>query len=121
MTGDKTLSSLVEAYNARNTEYSVSELGIPGLRHFVYKSRTQVQITLPIFEDPYHRASERNRSNFLLSYDLTLILFCCRIITIYQVLHDSIHAKSGQDEGLKLQYLRTETESVMGWVSALED
>lgn len=120
MTGDKTLSSLVEAYNAGTTEYSVSELGIPGLRHFVYKSRTQVQITLPTFEDPYHQATERNRSGFLFNYDLTLTLFHCRIVTIYQVLHDSIHAKSGQDEGLKLQYLRTETESVMGWVSVSE-
>jgi len=100
MSNDKTLNSLVEAYKARTTEYSVSELGIPGLRHFVYKSRTQVQITLPVFEDPYHQGSERKR-----------------IITLYQVLHDSIHAKSGQDEGLKLQYFRTETESVLGWIT----
>ena len=40
-----------------------------------------------------------------------------RITTLYQTLHDSIHAKSGQESGLKLQYIRTDTESVMGWVS----
>jgi hypothetical protein len=75
MNNDKTLNSLVEASNARKTEYSVSELGIPGLRHFVYKSRTQVQITLPVFEDPYHQATERKRSDFLCIKKLLLILF----------------------------------------------
>ena len=39
-------------------------------------------------------------------------------MTLYQVLHDAIHAKSGQEAGLKLQYIRTESESVMGWVCA---
>lgn len=75
MTSDKTLDSLVEASNARKTEYYVSELGIPGLRHFVYKSRTQVQITLPVFEDPYDQTSERKRSGLLYSHDVTLIRF----------------------------------------------
>lgn len=40
-----------------------------------------------------------------------------RLTTLYQTLHDSIHAKSGQESGLKLQYIRTDAESVMGWVS----
>jgi hypothetical protein len=31
-------------------------------------------------------------------------------------MHDNIHAKSGQDLPLKLQYIRTEKEAVMGWV-----
>ena len=44
-------------------------------------------------------------------------IFYPRIITLYQILHDAIHAKSGQEGPLKLQYIRTERESVMGWVS----
>lgn len=40
-----------------------------------------------------------------------------RIVTLYQILHDAIHAKSGQTGNLKLQYIRTEKEIVMGWVS----
>lgn len=40
-----------------------------------------------------------------------------RLVTLYQTLHDAIHAKSGQSEPLKLQYIRTDTESVMGWVN----
>jgi hypothetical protein len=39
-----------------------------------------------------------------------------RIVTLYQTVHDAIHAKSGQTGNLKLQYIRTEKEIVMGWV-----
>jgi hypothetical protein len=39
-----------------------------------------------------------------------------RLVTLYQILYDAVHAKSGQEETLKLQYIRTEKESVMGWV-----
>jgi hypothetical protein len=39
-----------------------------------------------------------------------------RLVTLYQTLHDAIHARSGQEGPLKLQYIRTDTESVMGWV-----
>ncbi|EDR13724.1 uncharacterized protein LACBIDRAFT_245305 [Laccaria bicolor S238N-H82] len=95
-----TLHALVNAFESRETEYSVSELGIPGLRHFVYKSRAQVQVTLPSFEDPYDSTQERRR-----------------LVTLYQTLHDAIHARSGQEGPLKLQYIRTETESVMGWIT----
>ncbi|PPQ77470.1 hypothetical protein CVT25_011340 [Psilocybe cyanescens] len=100
LTSDGTLTALLNAYQAKEMDYSVSQLGIPGLRHFVYKSRTQVQITLPIFEDPYDQPNARKR-----------------LITLYQNIHDAIHAKSGQEAGLKLQYLKTETESVMGWIT----
>ncbi|KAK0539678.1 Vacuolar fusion protein mon1 [Tilletia horrida] len=33
--------------------YSADELRIPGLRHFIYKSRTATQLTAPRFEAPY--------------------------------------------------------------------
>lgn len=97
---DGTLDEISSAIHTGLTEYAVSELGIPGLRHFVYKSRSHVQITMPIFEDPYDNPHEKRR-----------------IITMYQVMHDAIHAKSGQDSPLKLQYILTECESVMGWAS----
>lgn len=42
--------------------------------------------------------------------------YLARLLTLYQTLHDAIHAKSGQEETLKLQYIRTEQEGVMGWV-----
>lgn len=98
--GDGTLDILAKNILSGETEYSISDLGIPGLRHFVYKSRAQVQITFPIFEDPYDNSNEKRR-----------------LITLYQTLHDAIHAKSGQEDPLKLQYIRTDKESVMGWIT----
>ncbi|KAG6831949.1 hypothetical protein H0H92_006550 [Tricholoma furcatifolium] len=97
---DGTLDAITNASSCRETEYSVADLGIPGLRHFVYKSRSQVQITAPTFEDPYHTIEDRRR-----------------LITLYQTVHDAIHAKSGQQGTLKLQYIRTDKESVMGWIT----
>ncbi|KAJ7644013.1 vacuolar fusion protein MON1 [Roridomyces roridus] len=100
MESDGTLDNIANAFRSGHTEYSVSELGIPGLRHFLYKSRAQVQITCPTFEDPYSNIDERRR-----------------LTTLYQILHDAIHAKSGQEATLKLQYIRSEKESVMGWIT----
>ncbi|KAL9933991.1 hypothetical protein V8E36_007073 [Tilletia maclaganii] len=39
----------------RSGGYSADELQIPGLRHFIYKSRTATQLTAPRFEAPYAR------------------------------------------------------------------
>jgi len=95
---DGTFDAIAESI--RVSEYSVSDMGIPGLRHFVYKSRQHVQITSPKWEEPYNDINERRR-----------------LITLYQLIHDAIHAKSGQEAPLKLQYVRTENESVMGWIT----
>ena len=65
MDTEGTLDALVGAYQDKKIEYSVSELGIPGLRHFVYKSRAQVQITYPTFEDPYDQSQSRKRLDFI--------------------------------------------------------
>ncbi|KAJ7784388.1 vacuolar fusion protein MON1 [Mycena metata] len=100
MENDGTLDLIASAFRSGWTEYSVAELGIPGLRHFLYKSRAQVQITCPTFEDPYDNIDERRR-----------------LTTLYQIIHDAIHAKSGQEATLKLQYIRSEKESVMGWIT----
>ncbi|THV03869.1 DUF254-domain-containing protein [Dendrothele bispora CBS 962.96] len=97
---DGTLTALWSTLQSGKAEYTVSELGIPGLRHFIYKSRAQVQVTFPVFDDPYDSPNERRR-----------------ITTLYQILHDGIHAKSGQEKPLKLQYIRTEKECVMGWIT----
>ncbi|KAK7048518.1 trafficking protein Mon1-domain-containing protein [Favolaschia claudopus] len=100
METEGTLDIIANAFRSGQTEYSVAELGIPGLRHFLYKSRAQVQITCPMFEDPYDEVDERRR-----------------LTTLYQIIHDAIHAKSGQEASLKLQYIRSEKESVMGWIT----
>ncbi|KAF8744364.1 hypothetical protein RHS02_01778, partial [Rhizoctonia solani] len=82
---------------ARASPYTVSELGINGLLHFLYKSRTLVQVTHPVWDESINQP---------------------RLITLYQTIHDALHAKSGQVEGpAKLQLIRTDTECVMGWIT----
>ncbi|KDQ62528.1 hypothetical protein JAAARDRAFT_189835 [Jaapia argillacea MUCL 33604] len=100
MKKDGILDAITNAVRTHATSYSVSELGIPGLRHFIYKSRPHVQITVPLFEDPYDSTNDKQR-----------------LVTLYQTMHDAIHSKSGQEGTLKLQYIRTEKESVMGWIT----
>ncbi|CAE6415267.1 unnamed protein product [Rhizoctonia solani] len=86
---------LVQA--ARASPYPVSDLGVKGLLHFLYKSRTLVQVTHPVWDDSINQP---------------------RLITLYQTIHDALHAKSGQIEGpAKLQLIRTDTECVMGWIT----
>jgi hypothetical protein len=58
---DGILTSIADSCDSGATEYPVSDLGIPGLRHFIYKSRSQVQITAPTFEDPYDNLEDRRR------------------------------------------------------------
>jgi vacuolar fusion protein MON1 len=56
-----TIEALKNTIESGRTLYSTSELGIPGLRHFMYKSRAQVQITFPVWEDPYEDPDQRQR------------------------------------------------------------
>ncbi|EPQ31033.1 uncharacterized protein PFL1_01222 [Pseudozyma flocculosa PF-1] len=59
-------------------DYSADELGIAGLRHFVYKSRTNVQITATRLEAPYEAGSDDHK----------------RLVTLYTLAHDAIHGLS---------------------------
>ncbi|GAA5847303.1 hypothetical protein JCM5353_004230 [Sporobolomyces roseus] len=84
-------------------EYSLGELAIPGLRHFVYKSRSLVQTTRPAWEGDYIPLSARYR-----------------LITLYQHLSDVLHPRPAQSgtparKPAQVQYLRTEHEAVLGW------
>ncbi|GAA5966929.1 hypothetical protein JCM3765_001304 [Sporobolomyces pararoseus] len=87
-------------------EYSLVELAIPGLRHFVYKSRSLVQSTRPAWEGDYRGVNDRYR-----------------LITLYQQLSDALHPRPAQSgtpatKPAQVQYLRTEKEAVLGWSTA---
>lgn len=41
--------------------YSIAELGLPGLRHFFYKSKTVVQVTFSNWEDEYLIHEDQSR------------------------------------------------------------
>ncbi|KAJ9091294.1 hypothetical protein QFC20_007671 [Naganishia adeliensis] len=88
----------LEAARSRH-EYSVADLEIPGVRHFWYKSRRNVQITMPRWDSPYTPNSTEQK----------------RLITLYQHVYDGIHAKSGPGMPLKQYYVQTEYEACMGW------
>ncbi|KAJ9107806.1 hypothetical protein QFC19_002711 [Naganishia cerealis] len=76
-----------------------ADLELPGVRHFWYKSRRNVQITMPRWEPPYIPNSDEQK----------------RLITLYQHIYDGIHAKSGQLAPMKQFYIQTEFEACMGW------
>ena len=107
----ESLKHLVKA--AQKSAYSVDELGIPGLRHFFYKSRANVQVTAPVFEGVESLGKEGVREEADREEEWE------RLFALYRLVWDAIHAKSGQECTLKLQYVRTEKVCVMGWVSGM--
>jgi len=105
----ESLKHLIRA--ARKSSYSVDELGIPGLRHFFYKSRPNVQVTSPDFEGIESLGEDADETQRAEEWE--------RLFGLYRAVWDAIHAKSGQECTLKLQYVRTEGVCVMGWVSVI--
>lgn len=62
--GSGTLGALVKAASSSSplgVEYGVEALNVPGLRHFVYKSRVHVQITHPSWGERYAEEDARRR------------------------------------------------------------
>ncbi|CAG8624128.1 27123_t:CDS:10 [Dentiscutata erythropus] len=46
---------------SQNEGYSIADIGVPGLRHFIYKSRTHVQYTSPTLVAPYSDPRKRQK------------------------------------------------------------
>ena len=93
-----TIDALLEA--AKTAEYTLDDLQVPGLRHFIYKSRANVQVTMP----HYDLENGGSESEFQ------------RIFSLYRTAFDAIHAKGGQECTLRLQYVKTHSVCVMAWV-----
>lgn len=72
------------------------DTGIPGLRHFLYKSRTNVQFTMPELTDPYTSLTARKR-----------------LMRQYQHMNERMHRKT---RPLKLLFHVGEFETMLGWV-----
>jgi len=73
------------------------DTGIPGLRHFLYKSRTHVQFTMPELTDPYSSQSAKKR-----------------LLRQYQHMHERMHRTA---RPLKVLFHASEHETMLGWVS----
>ncbi|PWZ03785.1 DUF254-domain-containing protein [Testicularia cyperi] len=57
------------------SSYTCAELGLAGLRHFVYRSNSSIQLTSPVLPEPYSTGSQDRK----------------RLLTLYSLLHHSIH------------------------------
>ena len=106
--------------SSEQSAYSVADLGIPGLRHFVYKSKLHLQLTLPTFESPYETQEAQERELLFLSVCFSQLSLQISLVALYQLVYDAMHAKSGQAGPLKLQFMRTEHESIVGWVRSVQ-
>ncbi|XP_051874248.1 vacuolar fusion protein MON1 homolog A [Pristis pectinata] len=77
--------------------YSISQVGIPDLRHFIYKSRSSGLFTSPEVEAPYTSKQQRER-----------------LLELYQYLYSRIHNSA---RPLKYIYYAGERENLLAWVT----
>lgn len=77
--------------------YSVEQLEVPDLRHFIYKSKSTAQFTSPRIEIPYVSQEERER-----------------LFELYVHMHHRIH---NVNRPLKILYHSSPKETLMGWVT----
>ncbi|KAM7170213.1 vacuolar fusion protein MON1 homolog A [Macrochelys suwanniensis] len=78
--------------------YSVSQVGIPDLRHFIYKSKSSGLFTSPEIEAPYVSEEEKQR-----------------LLELYQYLHSRAHNSS---RPLKNIYFTGPSENLLAWVTS---
>lgn len=74
---------------------------VPGtvLRHFLYKSRGNVQFTMPSFEPDFHGLAARRK-----------------LMTLYQTLHESIHSRTAH---LRVQHCISHESTALAWETPL--
>ena len=74
---------------------------VPGtaLRHFLYKSRGNVQFTMPSFEPYYHHPAARRK-----------------LMNLYSSLHENIHSKTAH---LKVQHCTSSDATALAWETPL--
>ncbi|KAG9284849.1 hypothetical protein G9A89_003772 [Geosiphon pyriformis] len=77
--------------------YSIADVGIPGLRHFIYKSKTHVQYTSPAFTK-FNTPRERRK-----------------LFKLYRYTHDRMHSRI---RPLRVHYCVSSTETILGWITA---
>ncbi|XP_070594960.1 vacuolar fusion protein MON1 homolog A [Erythrolamprus reginae] len=88
--------ALLEA--VRTPFYSVSQVGIPDLRHFIYKSKSSGLFTSPEIEGPYITEEEKER-----------------LLELYQYLHSRAHNST---RPLNSIYYTGSNENLLAWVTS---
>ncbi|KAJ9056107.1 Vacuolar fusion protein mon1 [Entomophthora muscae] len=87
------LGQVIQA--ARDDEYNIVDVGVPGLRHFLFKSKPLVQFTASRFRPPYILNKERKR-----------------LFSLYQDCYYQLHNRF---RPLRIHFTDTEQETVVGW------
>ncbi|XP_006630748.1 vacuolar fusion protein MON1 homolog A [Lepisosteus oculatus] len=82
----------------RSPSYPVSQVGIPELRHFVYKSKSSGLYTSPELPAPYQTEEEQER-----------------LMGLYQYLHSRVHHTT---RPLRSIYHCGERENLLAWVTS---
>lgn len=72
-------------------------IAVPLVRHFLYKSRANVQFLMPSFETHYYDAHERHK-----------------LMILYHQLHGAVHAKHGH---LKVYHTMHRNQMALAWVT----
>jgi len=80
----------------RNPMYTVADIDIPSLLHFLYKAQSTSQFTAPRFGPPYDSPEERKR-----------------LLRLYQRVNNRV--TSGGKGPHKVYYLTTETDTIVAW------
>jgi len=75
----------------------MSDVAIPEIWHFIYKSRSTSQLTSPDYSHPYLQTEEQ-----------------ARLFAVYQWVHNRMHS---QTRALKILFHVGKYESILGWVS----
>ncbi|XP_019634270.1 PREDICTED: vacuolar fusion protein MON1 homolog A-like isoform X2 [Branchiostoma belcheri] len=78
--------------------YKVAQIGIPDLRHFMYKSKSTAQYTSSELEAPYMEEGERHR-----------------LFGMYQYLHHRVHNSA---RPLKILFHVGSKETMLGWITS---
>ncbi|GFG32545.1 hypothetical protein Cfor_09047 [Coptotermes formosanus] len=78
--------------------YTASQVGVPEMRHFLYKCMSTAQFWSPALEPPYHVTEESER-----------------LLGLYQALHHRLHAAS---RPLKLLHQQLDKETLLGWITS---
>jgi hypothetical protein len=85
-------------YALRNPNYSVGDIDIPSLSHFLYKSQSTSQFTAPRMDAPYSDKKERKR-----------------LLRLYQHVSHRVHTLGRPH---KVYYLTTQAETIVAWVTS---
>jgi len=93
-------SQCIEAINfsLKQQHYSVDEVKVPGLLHFVYKSLSTSQLTAPSFGPPYKTRKEQKR-----------------LFRMYQHIHQRVHALSKPH---KVYFHIGDSETMVAWITS---